>query len=266
MQNLTDQQIEEFYKEGFLLVKNCFSDVEIAEMMTIVKKFNAKKPDDWKKGEEMAYYETSKINSDDRILMRVENFVNYHQIFNKVANSEKILGVIEKLIGEPCVLFKDKINCKKPGGGGFRPHQDKTTKWARFSSIFTSAMITLTESTIENGCLEVVQDFHKRGWIAGDPDSGLLSEQQIKEMNFIKIPTKAGDVIFFDSFTPHRSNNNNSKELRINLYLTYNKKNEGDHRSEYFLEKRQEFPPDNERTEGLQIKNSKVHEATYSSS
>ena len=64
MQNLTDQQIEEFYKEGFLLVKNCFSDVEIAEMMTIVKKFNAKKPDDWKKGEEMAYYETSKINSD----------------------------------------------------------------------------------------------------------------------------------------------------------------------------------------------------------
>ena len=34
MQNLTDQQIEEFYKEGFLLVKNCFSDVE---MMTIVK-------------------------------------------------------------------------------------------------------------------------------------------------------------------------------------------------------------------------------------
>jgi ectoine hydroxylase-related dioxygenase (phytanoyl-CoA dioxygenase family) len=266
MQNLTKQQIEGFHKDGFLLVKNCFSDVEIAEIVSVTEKFNAKKPVDWKKGNEMAYYETSKINSDDRILMRVENIVDYYQIFNNTANSEKILGIIEKVIGEPCVLFKDKINFKNIGGGGFRPHQDKTVKWAKFGSMFISAMITLTESTVENGCLEVAQGIHKHGWITEHPNSGLLTEQQIEEMNFVKIPTKPGDVIFFDSFTPHRSKNNYSKEQRINMYLTYNKKNEGDHRSEYFLEKRREFPPDNERSEGSQIKNSEVHEALYSSS
>lgn len=266
MQNLTEQQIEEFHKDGFLLVKNCFSDVEIAEIVSVTEKFNVKKPVDWKKGNEMAYYETSKINSGDRILMRVENVVDHYQIFNNIANSEKILGIIEKVIGEPCVLFKDKINFKNIGGGGFRPHQDKTVKWAKFGSMFISAMITLTESTVENGCLEVAQGIHKRGWITEHPNSGLLADQQIEEMNFIKIPTKPGDVIFFDSFTPHRSKNNYSKEQRINMYLTYNKKNEGDHRSEYFLEKRREFPPDNERSEGLQIKNSEVHEAIYSSS
>ncbi len=60
MQNLTKQQIEEFHKDGFLLVKNCFSDVEINKMINTTKKFNGKKPVDWKKDEEMAYYETSK--------------------------------------------------------------------------------------------------------------------------------------------------------------------------------------------------------------
>lgn len=264
MQNLTNQQIDEYHKNGFLLVENCFSDIEINQMLSITKKFNIKKLEDWKSGEEMAYYETSKNDSNDRILMRVENFVDYHQIFRGVANSEKILGVIEKIIGEHCVLFKDKINFKQYGGGGFRPHQDKTTKWDKFCSMFISAMITLTESTVENGCLEVAPGVHKRGWITKNPDSGLLSEEETKEMNFVEIPTKPGDVIFFDAFTPHKSKSNYSKEQRVNVYLTYNKKNEGDYRSEYFLEKRQDFPPDNERSKELQIKNSEVHESSYS--
>ena len=128
--------------------------------------------------------------------------------------------------------------------------------------MFLNAMITLTESTVDNGCLEVVAGIHKKGLISKD-DSGLLSDDEISGMNFIKIPTSPGDVIFFDAFTPHKSKSNLTNVRRINLYLTYNRKSEGDHREEYFLEKRQEFPPDNERDEGIKIENSKVHEASY---
>ena len=261
MKEILKKEIDEFHEKGFLLIKNCISEIEISEMMIMIKEFNSKQPSDWIKNMEMAYYETSK-NQEKRILMRVENYVDYHKTFDDVANSEKILGVIEQIMNEDFVLFKDKINFKKSGGGGFRPHQDKTSKWAQYGTIFVNAMITLTESKIENGCLEVAEGIHKKGLISKD-ESGLLTEDEIKEMKFIKIPTEPGDVIFFDAYTPHRSKSNETETQRINLYLTYNKKSEGDHRKEYFLEKRSEFPPDNERMDGIKVQNSRVHEASY---
>ena len=262
MNDISELEIEKFHKNGFLLVKNCFSETEIQQAMKKTQEFELKQPEDWEPGKEMAYYETSKNNS-ERMIMRVENYVDYHKSFYNFAYSEKILGVIEQLMGEKFVLFKDKINFKKPGGGGFRPHQDKTSKWAQYGTIFLNAMITLTESTEENGCLEVAEGIHKKGLISKD-DSGLLTDDDIASMDFIKIPTSPGDVIFFDAFTPHKSKSNMTNMRRINLYLTYNKKSEGDHRLEYFSEKREEFPPDNERNEGIKIENSKVHEASYS--
>jgi len=262
MDMISKADIEEFHDKGFLVVKNCFSNFEINEALKKTQEFEIKQPNDWEQGKEMAYYETSKNNS-KRIIMRVENYVDYHKIFYDFVYSKKILGVIEQVMGEEFILFKDKINFKKPGGGGFRPHQDKTTKWGQYGTIFLNAMITLTESTIENGCLEVAPGIHRKGLISKD-DSGLLSDSEISEMSFIKIPTSPGDVIFFDAFTPHRSKGNFTDKQRINLYLTYNRKSEGDHRNEYFSEKRREFPPDSERNEGIKIENSKVHEASYS--
>ena len=91
-------------------------------------------------------------------MYKTENYVDYHKIFSNFAYSKIILDTIEQLTGEEFILFKDKINFKKPGGGGFRPHQDKTSKWGQYGSIFLNAMITLTESTEDNGCLEVASN------------------------------------------------------------------------------------------------------------
>ena len=37
---------------------------------------------------------------------------------------EQVTTAIADILGEPYVLFKDKINFKWPGGGAFTPHQD----------------------------------------------------------------------------------------------------------------------------------------------
>ena len=60
-------------------------------------------------------------------------------------------------------------------------------------------------------------------------------------------PTKAGDVVYFDSFVPHRSAPNLSETPRRVLYITYNRLSEGDHRERYYAEKRKAYPPDCER-------------------
>ena len=98
MDMISKADIEEFHDKGFLVVKNCFSNFEINEALKKTQEFEIKQPNDWEQGKEMAYYETSKNNS-KRIIMRVENYVDYHKIFYDFVYSKKILGVIEQLMG-----------------------------------------------------------------------------------------------------------------------------------------------------------------------
>ena len=55
------------------------------------------------------------------------------------------------------------------------------------------------------------------------------------------------DAIFFNSYTPHRSGPNMTNNRRRVLYVTYNAASEGDHRREYYADKRLSYPPDIER-------------------
>ena len=137
-----------------------------------IVKFSKMKPNDWEPGKEMAYYETSTTNENERILCRIEKYVDYHQEFRKLANSDKILSVLEDLMGGSCILFKDKINFKRPNGGGFRPHQDVQARWDDFVKYTMSVMISTDQSTPDNGCLEVALGHLKRGLI-GKYDSPL---------------------------------------------------------------------------------------------
>lgn len=261
MKYLSEEQIKKFNDDGCLLIKNLFSKEEIEPLQNSIKKFSQMKSEDWEKGKEMPYYETSTTNNDDRILCRIEKYVDYHPEFRDIVYSRKILDCVEDILGEPCVLFKDKINFKRPGAGGFRPHQDVQARWDDFVKYTLNVLISTDKSTPENGCLEVAKGHHKRGLI-GNYDRP-LEGKDLNGMIFEKVPTEVGDVLFFDHFTPHQSKSNKSNEPRSNIYLTYNSLSEGDHRMEYLSRKRKELPPDNEREEGVDFENSPIHEAMY---
>ena len=176
MKYLTEQQIKKYQNDGFLLIKNFFSEDELETINKSIVKFSKNKPNDWELGKEMAYYETSSTNGElenetgtknknKRILCRIEKYVDYHQEFQKLAYSGRILSVLEDLMGGPCILFKDKINFKRPNGGGFRPHQDVQARWDDFVKYTMSVMVSTDQSTPENGCLEIAPGQHKRGLI-----------------------------------------------------------------------------------------------------
>ena len=261
MKYLTEHQIEKYQNDGFLLLKKFFTKEEMELINGKIVKFSKMEPNDWELGKEMAYYETSNENENERILSRIEKYVDYHPEFKKLANSKNILNALEDLMGGSCVLFKDKINFKRTGGGGFRPHQDVQARWDEFVKYTMNVMISTDHSTPENGCLEVAAGQHKRGLI-GNYDRPLEGDN-LNGMEFEMIPTEIGDVLFFDHFTPHQSKPNMSDKPRSNIYLTYNLLSEGNYRNKYLDKKRHDFPPDNERTQDMKFKNSAIHEAKY---
>ena len=104
MNGLTSEEIEEFNTNGFLVKKKYYNEDEILEIRKWVYEYSEKKPEDWKEGQEMGYYEKSK-NNGERILTRLENFVDYNKNFHNLVYSEKIMKCVDILLGEKCVFF-----------------------------------------------------------------------------------------------------------------------------------------------------------------
>jgi ectoine hydroxylase-related dioxygenase (phytanoyl-CoA dioxygenase family) len=57
------------------------------------------------------------------------------------------------------------------------------------------------------------------------------------------IEADPGDAIFFDSYVPHGSPGNASARPRRNIYLTFNRRADGDLRRRYYDDKWVTYPP-----------------------
>lgn len=243
MHVFTEEQLAHFERDGFLLVRGFYEQEEMMRITEWVKEVQAY-PD--APGKYQRYYEASLVDPNTRLLNRLENFVPYHGGFERLFHG-RLEQAMSELFGEPAVLFKEKINFKLPGADGFEPHQDHQAGWSSYCKICISALIGIDEATRENGCLEVAAGQHHRGMFKEwEP----LREEDMKGMRFVAYPTKPGDVIFFDSFAPHRSKPNLSNNPRRLMYVTYNRVSEGDHRVQYYADKRRNYPQDCEREAG----------------
>lgn len=242
---LSPRDIEVFRRDGFVVVRSLFSASEVAAMSDWIDALAAKPP---ARGAEMVYYEDSLAEPGRRILSRIEKFADEGSAFGSIVRSGRLLDAVSALLPGPAVLFKEKINFKRPGGGGFEPHQDIQPGWDDYAPYFVSLAIAIDPSTIDNGCLEVAPGHHRRGLIGARWQP--LAADQLAGVRFEAYPMAPGDVMFFDCFVPHQSQPNATAQQRRNVYLTYNRASDGDHRERYFADKRRSFPPDHEREPG----------------
>ena len=192
----------------------------------------------------MVYYEDSLCREGERVLSRIENFCPYHAGFDRLLNAGPVLDTVSELLGGPAVMFKDKINCKAPGGGGFKAHQDMQAGWDRYARLHLTVLIGIDDATVENGCLEIGSG-PRRNRLIGEMWAPL--DEDDPDIVYRACPTGPGDAVAFDSYVPHRSEPNATESPRHVLYVTYNLAAEGDHRAQYYADKRKSYPPDCER-------------------
>ena len=238
---LTPEQVAQFNRDGFLVVRGMYSPEEthaISEWTDEV----AALPE--MPGKYMMYFENSQSDG-SRILCRIENFVPYHEGFSKLITARRMRLAVSELFGEEAVLFKDKINFKLPGGDGFREHQDVQAGWDDYAGIHITAMIAIDETNEANGSLEMIAGMHNKG-VLGSMWAP-LTDEDTDSAEYVAVHCRPGDAVFFDSFAPHKSQPNNTNQARRVLYITYNKLSEGDSREQYYTDKRRNYPPDIER-------------------
>ncbi len=242
MLNIPTINKEQIKADGFLLIRNAFNQEEINKIESWTTELS-EIPE--KSGTHWVYHEKSKLNPDINLINRMENILPFHSGFTEL--SKVFEQPMAQLFDEESVLFKEKINFKMPGGDGFKPHQDSQAGWEDYAKYFISVMVCIDEATIENGCLQMVSGFQGyslyREW---EP----LTDEDMSNMGFIHCPTKPGDIVFFDCYTPHASEPNLTNSTRRLYFATYNKLSEGDHLEKYYADKYKTFPPDIDRIKG----------------
>jgi hypothetical protein len=161
-------------------------------------------------------------------LRQVWPIIDLSEAFAELARDPRLLDPMSSLFDDQPVLFEDKLNYKHAlGGTAFPMHQD-FSYWHPYSPRLTSAFIYLDEATAENGCLEVVPGWHKRGLLPkGDVKVGLgtdhaIPDEALDPAGAVQVLGPPGTMVIFSCLTPHTSRPNLSRRSRRAVILTYN--------------------------------------------
>lgn len=230
---ITPAQRREWERTGTVVLRGALDDPLVNQLTAAVEEIERWAHDD---GPGMHHFEHA---ADGPRVARSEFFDEAQPVMSAFMRQGLLPDVLAELLGEPAVLFKEKINYKYPGGGGFAPHQDATAY--RFVDHHLSVMVPIDEMTQDNGCL----------WFATAPKGevlphhdGRIDEAWVATAAWRPVTAAPGDLVVFDSYAPHRSDTNETGRPRRAVYLTYNAASDGDHRDEYYRDKRAVFDAD----------------------
>lgn len=259
MGHLSQEQVEQFNRDGYLIVEDLFDPV--ADIDPIIEEYKLVLDNlaaelyqnseisstyaDLPFGKRLIeiYKESGKVHAQyfDFSLPQADvkadtPFWAGPAVFRMLRN-EKLLDAVESLIGPE--IYSNPVQhvrlkppehlCPKNEKGqvqlGKTPvHQDNgvVNPEADNSTILT-VWFPLWDANVENGCLVVWPGSHRQGLLDHCPsDIGLKIPGKFVQGKAISAEMKRGSALFMDKLTVHASHSNNSQNVRWSFDLRYN--------------------------------------------
>ncbi|AEL27238.1 phytanoyl-CoA dioxygenase family protein [Cyclobacterium marinum] len=220
---LTEEQIAQYQKDGYLLVKGFCSQKETNKLYKVALEDEA--------------MSKNAMDLNDQSGMKTKLslwFKPGNDVFGYLTRSEKMVNAVGQLLeGEaPVCHFHSKLMQKEPKvGGAWEWHQDYGY-WYKNQFMFPdqlmSVMVALTEANKQNGCLQVIRGSHKLGRVnhgfAGEQVGAdmVMVENALKTMDLVYCEIDPGDALFFHSNLLHRSAANLSEKPRWSIISCFN--------------------------------------------
>ncbi len=217
---MTPRQLEDFRRDGFVVVKSMFSDAEASLIRRTAEIDDSL--------HQAAYFRSDATGSKTR--MTVWN-VPGDDIFGLFSRCARIVDSMEAIVGEEVYHYNSKLNAKEPlEGGAWEWHQDYGY-WYASGCLFprmATCILALDASVRENGCLQVLKGSHLCGridhvlsgkQISADPKR---VEHLLSRLEVVHVEQQPGDVLFMDANMLHASAPNNSAKRRWVLISCYN--------------------------------------------
>lgn len=171
-----------------------------------------------------------KWEGDSDVVHGLEPFAHLRPDLMALALDPRFVTPMQDLVGDPAPeLFTEKLNLKRPEVGGINPLHQDYPYWvgtAQTPERVATAMMLLDDSTLENGCLQVVPGSHRSGQWRNRTDSDEFGKNEIEAAAYADValrplPLRAGSVVMFGSFLVHKSEPNRSSLQRRAILFSY---------------------------------------------
>ncbi len=156
----------------------------------------------------------------------------YHpQLFEWLTN-DRVLDIIEDLIGEDIVLFSSHFICKPAGSGKRVPWHEDSSYWSHYNmdpmEVIT-LWLAIDDSSPENGCMQVIPGSHltpdsQYHDLSSDDHSVFGTEintDQFDESTAVNCVLKANQASFHHGKMIHGSHANTSSKRRCGYTMRY---------------------------------------------
>ena len=228
---LTPAQVDDFWRDGYLALPNFLSDDDVATLRTSMESL-----DRWAQDHEHPDFQREpSAQHADRIAIRKISHIHLSGgvIWDELMRRDEVLDIMEDLMGPDIRFHHSKMMVKPPFEGSLKPwHQDlpegfitheeanRLRPWGTDLQPEQVPIIAiqyyLDDSTLENGCIQVVPGSHRRG-LFEDP----LHEWRIDPSETVAAEFKAGGALLFHCLTWHYSAPNTSPNGRRGVVYEY---------------------------------------------
>ena len=220
--SLTDEQIEQYRNDGYLVVERLFDANDLKRVDQTIREMTdaALKGGDFSKVLEL---EPEPIDG-QRVPRRIFSPYDQHDTFRDLAHDPRLLDKIESLITPNFHLQHSKLNMKPAKvGSAVEWHQDMAY-FPHTNDDLVTTLVYLDDATEENGCLQVLPRHHTHYFEHSGKDgkfAGMITEDLGIFGKPISLAAPAGSAIFMHCITPHASLPNRSARARRTLIYEY---------------------------------------------
>ncbi len=212
---------EFFYENGYFLFKSVLAENQIKGALCDIRQV----------------FESANYQGDDRSIMDLfardfESFLGCAKAcqnlvsISALACSDDLIECLGQLgirlpsfNTRPLLSFSHKATAKKEQNWKLGSHQDWPSVQGSLNGVTCWVPLVPVGATL--GPLEILPGSNRLGYLEHDlTDVPILGQSPAGE--FVPIPMDVGDVLVFNSFTVHRSGNNESESIRISAHFRYN--------------------------------------------
>ena len=220
----TDQQLREFWEQGYVCLGQVASDEEVEALRT--------RMDDIMQGRYGYPGMFFQLDSDSGSYGDVPGAVgfsgpsvNYRKIqdlerddvFLRYMQHPVFHSICRQLIGEGISVFRSMFMNKPPHKGTRLPyHQDGGSQWKLTLDPILTVWTALDDATVENGCVEIIPGSHQLGLLS-ERGHTITPEQEAKycsDERGVFLPARAGEAMVLHNWLLHRSGVNRTERPR----------------------------------------------------
>ena len=205
---LTSEEIKRYKEEGYLIPNFQMSEKDLLEIEELHNSLIEKFP--------------KFRNYCPAVLLHDESFLKY--CFN-----EKILNIIEQLIGKNFALWNSSFFAKPALNGHATPWHQDGQYWPIRPLATCSVWLAIDDATSENGCLKFIKGSHKDKKLKkhkiNKSEKLTLNQELLKseylEKNSVDLILQRGQISLHDVYMIHGSEENKSQNSRRAMTMRF---------------------------------------------